>query len=73
MTAAHRALGKLPIRLWPESRTAARAWELRGAVTYYDANYVALAEILDAPLVTLDRQLAWAPGPRCEFLTPPPA
>jgi predicted nucleic acid-binding protein len=40
-------------------------------VTYYDASYVALAEILDAPLVTLDRRPARAPGPRCAFLTPP--
>ena len=50
---------------------AERAWELRGSVTYADACYVALAELLDAPLITLDRRLAQAPGPRCAFLTPP--
>ncbi|WP_219415729.1 type II toxin-antitoxin system VapC family toxin [Pseudonocardia nigra] len=70
---AHAALSSLQVELWPSSRTASRAWELRGAVTYYDASYVALAEMLDAPLVTLDRRLARAPSPRCAFLTPPEA
>ena len=68
--AAHEELVGMPIDLWPHPRLAVRAWELRGAVTYYDASYVALAELLDAPLVTLDRRLARAPGPRCDFLTP---
>lgn len=68
---AHAALLSMRIDLWAHSRLAIRAWELRGAVTYYDASYVALAELLDAPLVTLDRRLARAPGPRCVFLTPP--
>jgi predicted nucleic acid-binding protein len=36
-------------------------------VTPYDACYVALAEVLGAPLVTADTKLANAPGPRCEF------
>jgi hypothetical protein len=30
-----------------------------------------LAEALDAPLATLDRRMATAPGPQCEFLVPP--
>lgn len=42
-----------------------RAWELRDNVRPYDALYVALAEALDATLVTLDGRLARAPGPRC--------
>ena len=42
-----------------------RCWELRANVTAYDAVYVALAELLDAPLVTADRKLANAPGTRC--------
>jgi predicted nucleic acid-binding protein len=29
--------------------------------------YVALAEIVGAPLITLDRRLAAAPGPRCSI------
>lgn len=42
-----------------------RAWELRANLTVYDAAYVALAEALDAPLVTADSRLAHAPGLRC--------
>ncbi len=44
-----------------------RAYELRANVTPYDAAYVALAEALECPLLTGDRRLASAPGPRCEF------
>jgi len=36
-------------------------------VTVYDAAYVALAELLDAVLLTADARLADAPGPRCQF------
>ena len=43
-----------------------RCWELPANVTVYDAVYVALAELLDAPLVTADRKLANAPGIRCQ-------
>jgi predicted nucleic acid-binding protein len=39
-----------------------RAWALRENLTAYDAMYVALAEALDAPVVTCDRPLAEAPG-----------
>lgn len=37
-------------------------------VSAYDALYVALAEILDCPLVTLDHRLARAPGINCEVI-----
>lgn len=70
---AHQKLLGMPTKLWPHSRLAGRAWELRGAITYYDATYVALAELIQAPLVTLDRRLARAPGARCTFVTPPAA
>ena len=40
----------------------ARAWKLRDNVTAYDAMYVALAEALDATVVTCDVPLATAPG-----------
>ncbi len=39
-----------------------RAWNLRANVTTYDAVYVALAEALDATLLTCDSKLARAPG-----------
>ena len=45
----------------------ARVWELRENVTCYDGWYVAVAELLDAPLATLDGLLANSPGPRCQF------
>lgn len=44
-----------------------RALELRHTLTPYDAAYVALAELLECPLVTADARLVNAPGPRCEF------
>jgi len=68
---AHRDLLELPLELWPYEATADRAWELRDNLTCYDASYVALAETLDLPLVTLDRRLARASGPRCTIETPP--
>ncbi|HBX81452.1 MAG: type II toxin-antitoxin system VapC family toxin [Propionibacteriaceae bacterium] len=37
---------------------AERIWELRHQFTAYDATYLALAEALDAPLLTCDRKLA---------------
>jgi len=45
--------------LWP------RAWELRTNLSAYDALYVALAEQLDAPLLTADARIARAPGLLC--------
>lgn len=39
-----------------------RIWELRHNLTSYDAAYVALAEALDAPLLTSDRRLAESSG-----------
>jgi predicted nucleic acid-binding protein len=36
-------------------------------LTAYDAAYVALAEALEAPLVTRDRRLADAPGHRADI------
>jgi predicted nucleic acid-binding protein len=39
-----------------------RIWQLRDSLTAYDAAYVALAESLDAPLLTCDAKLAGAHG-----------
>lgn len=41
-----------------------RVWQLRDNATAYDALYLALAEALDAPLLTLDARLGRAPGHR---------
>lgn len=62
------AMLEVPIDIVDWRPTAARVWELRHAVTPYDASYVALAELLDVPLVTADRRLASAPGLRCEVI-----
>jgi len=43
-----------------------RTWELRNNVRTWDAFYVALAEVLDAPLLTGDARLAKAPGIQCD-------
>lgn len=68
---AHADLVRLRVELLPYRASAARVWELRENVTAYDAWYVALAERLQAPLVTLDRPLARSSGPRCTFRLPP--
>jgi predicted nucleic acid-binding protein len=39
-----------------------RVWTLRDSVTAYDAAYVVLAEVLDAPLITCDSKLARSHG-----------
>ena len=44
-----------------------RMWEPHHSITAHDAAYVALAERLDAVLVTLDSKLANASGTRCVF------
>jgi predicted nucleic acid-binding protein len=52
----------LPIHRYPHDVLLPRIWELRKNVTAYDAAYLALAEVLIAPLVTCDARLASAPG-----------
>jgi len=58
-------LAGLPVRRYPHLPLIPRMWELRHNLTPYDAAYVALAEVLDAVLVTADGRLARAVGPRC--------
>ena len=55
-------LGDFPLRRYPHGILLPRVWELRNNLTAYDAVYVALAEILDAPLLTRDRHLAAVSG-----------
>lgn len=68
---AHADLLRLRVVLFDHEPVAERVWNLRGAVTAYDACYVALAEALDAPLATIDLRLSRSPGPCCAFETPP--
>ncbi len=60
-------LADMPIRRYPHDILLPRVWELRRNLTAYDATYVALAEALDAPLVTRDRRIAGAAGHGAEI------
>jgi len=53
-------LGDLPLHRYPHGFLLPRVWQLRRNLTAYDAVYVALAEALDATLLTRDRRLAAA-------------
>ena len=67
-TAASQAVEDLyswPGERYGHRRLLPRAWELRHTLRGWDAFYVALAEVLDARLLTLDERLARATGPRC--------
>jgi predicted nucleic acid-binding protein len=52
------SLTRRPDQGHPDQVTGGRAWDLRGNLNAYDATYVALAEILDCPLVTTDEKIA---------------
>lgn len=54
-----------PVR-YPHHALLPRVWDLHDNVTSYDACYLALAELLDAVLVTTDARLASVPGLRCD-------
>ena len=45
---------------YPHTALLWRIWELRDNLTAYDAAYVALAETLGTPLITLDAKLSQA-------------
>ena len=67
---ALRVLGGLSrMRIYRHSHAnfVRRIWELSDSITPYDAAYVAIAERADATLLTLDRKLAAAHGPRCRI------
>jgi predicted nucleic acid-binding protein len=57
-------LADLDLHRHPHLDLLARVWKLRANIRAYDATYVALAEALDAPIVTCDPPLARAPGHR---------
>jgi predicted nucleic acid-binding protein len=56
----------MPLRRVRHRQLIPRAWELRENVSFYDALYVSLAEILGEPLITFDSRLARAGGIRAE-------
>ena len=55
-------LADFPLRRYAHDFLLQRIWDLRNNLTAYDAAYVALAEALDAPLLTRDQRLAAAAG-----------
>lgn len=65
------ALADLQVTRYPHLGFVERIWGLRRNVTASDAAFVALAEALNATLVTTDRRLAQAPGIRARVLVPP--
>lgn len=52
----------LSLTRYPHDVMLGRIWQLRDNLTAYDAAYVALAEALDASLVTCDSTLRSASG-----------
>lgn len=60
-------LADLDLHRHPHLDLLTRAWKLRENVTAYDAMYVALAEALDARIITCDAPLAKTPGHRAQI------
>lgn len=54
-------LSDLDLRRHPHGPILPRIWSWRYNLTSYDAAYVTLAEVLDAPLLTTDARLGRAP------------
>lgn len=52
----------LPLVRYPHTGVADRIWALRHNLTAYDAAYVALAEMIDCPVITSDERLAKVSG-----------
>ncbi|HET9255956.1 MAG TPA: type II toxin-antitoxin system VapC family toxin [Pseudonocardiaceae bacterium] len=69
---AHTALRALPEMIdhrYPHTgQIASLAWEFRHTITFYDALYVALATVLNVPLLTGDTKLSQAPGLSCRVM-----
>ena len=59
---ALRDLADFPLIRFSHEPFLERMWELRHSLSAYDAAYIALAEALDAPLVTCDARLVHAHG-----------
>jgi predicted nucleic acid-binding protein len=63
-------LAALDLARYPHLFLLDRVWQLRRNLTAADAAFVALAEALDAAVVTTDRKLAAAPGVRAQIVSP---
>jgi predicted nucleic acid-binding protein len=61
-------LAATPVRRHASGPLAGRIWALRDTHSAYDAAYVALAELLEAPLVTTDARLARTTGHRAQIV-----
>lgn len=68
---------RVPLRALPEmidyryphtGRLADRAWDLRHTITFYNGLYVALAAVLNVPLLTGGIRLSRAPGLSCAIM-----
>lgn len=64
---ARRDATEMSMTLYAHALLLDRAWQLRETLSTYDAVYVALAELLEAPLVTCDARLARSSGHSAEI------
>jgi len=60
-------LAALSVQRYPHDVLLPRIWALRHNASAYDAAYLALAEALNAPLLTRDRRLAASHGHRARI------
>lgn len=70
-TLALQDLAAMPVQRASHRALLSRCWELRANLTFYDAAYVALAEALQAILLTGDHRFSRATGPSCRIETFP--
>lgn len=63
-------LAKMNVKRYGHAPLLPRIWQLRNNMWPYDAAYVALAESLSAPVVTIDAKTEEVPGIRCEVIRP---
>jgi predicted nucleic acid-binding protein len=59
-------LALMPFKRVSHVPLLSRIWDLRENLSPYDASYVAVAELMEATLITADARLARAPGIRCD-------
>lgn len=62
---------RLGMTRYPTFSVLDRIWQLPDNLSAYDASYVALAELLDCPLLTVDGCLGRVPGIRCPITVVP--